>query len=52
MNAYEDFPILLPVNESSGDNCIEFYHAGIAQGITLGALMAMMIILFCGRRIV
>ena len=52
MNAYEELPELIPVFETIGDSCIQYYHAGIAQGITFGTLMTMMIIIFCGRRIV
>ncbi len=52
MNVYDDLPEILPVIETLGDSCIQYYHAGIAQGITFGSLMTMMIIFFCGRRIV
>jgi hypothetical protein len=52
MNAYEEFPELLPAIETMGNSCIQYYHAGLSQGITFGSLMTMMIIFFCGRRIV
>lgn len=50
MNVYEDFPIILHEDKTINVECIPYYHAGFSQGITIGSLVTMVVLLFCCRR--